>query len=65
MAAKKKEHETEAAKPATGGWEPVFNDDAEMWGFLKDFRKAVAEDIRDLAAARRRAEEALMRNFRP
>lgn len=67
MAAKKKNapKKTTAPSPAPPpkGWQPAFRDDEEMRLFFDEFTEAVAGDIRELAAARRRGEELVMRGL--
>jgi hypothetical protein len=67
MAAKKrKNHQTASAPapaPQVGYCRPVFSDEREVRSFFESFRESVAEDLQDLAAARRRSEEVVMRGF--
>ncbi len=51
--------------PSVGPCRPVFATEQEVRSFFDDFRDSVSEDLRELAAARRRGEESLMRGFAP
>jgi hypothetical protein len=67
MAAKKNKTEKTATAPVpapqVGYCRPVFKDEREVRTFFESFRESVAEDLHDLAAARRRSEEVVMRGF--
>ena len=67
MAAKKRQNNKTASAPApapqVGYCRPVFKDEKEVRTFFETFRESIAGDLQDLAAARRRSEEVVMRGF--
>lgn len=46
-----------------GIWQPVYSSQEELDAEMSEFSKAVSEDIRALASARRHSEELLMQGF--
>lgn len=66
--APKKKQSAKAAKadtytPRVGPCRPVFDDEKEMRSFFTTFRESVTDDLKELAEARRRSEELVMRGF--
>lgn len=67
MASKKKQS-AQAVKtidyvPRVGSCRPVFDSEQEVRAFFETFRESVADDLKELATARRRGEELVMRGF--
>ncbi len=62
--APKSDH-SEPKKPELqyGVWQPVYSSQEELDADMSEFSKAVSEDIRALASARRHSEELLMQGF--